>query len=1478
MPLPGGASDKAGNSYERRWTVFAMLDLLDGRAQALRIEVPGDEGAGSEFRLSVAGTPEWHQAKRQRAAGPWTVNALDTEGVVGPWRANLGRGERCVFVSATGADGLRELADRAVAASSWDEFNGQFLAAEAVRKRFDRLQKAWDDPPDPEVWTALQHVQVRAIGELELAEWINHRLRGLVTGAGPATAAAVLAQLADDSVHQELSAGDVWSYLERHGIAPRQLDRDASVVRRVAKSPEAFLAQLRPLYIGGEELARSESADALAQLDGGRRTILAGGAGAGKSVVTGQVVKAASERYWPVFVVAADRLPDVATTTQLGAELGLPDSPATVLAGVAAGGDALLVVDQLDSVGVASGRHPERLRLIEDLLSEARSYPGMRVLLACREFDLDHDRALRALAHDDNAAVVSVGDLDVTQIHRALSDAGLPAVTTTPLMRLLAVPLHLALYVELAHAGVDVTSARTLTDLYDRYWKTKKAACRLTRGGADDWLPVVERLVRLMNDRQELTLPEAVLDDLDEQAKVMASEGVLAVGQNRVAFFHETFFDYCFARQFIASGDTVRDWLSASEQDLFQRAQVRQILTYERGADRNRYIADLAWLLTSPDVRPHLKALVAALLETLADPTPEEWEVLRPTADDSQSPLHPRVWQAVRRNPAWFPVLDDTGTWEGLLRNGGDLADRAIWALTGHAADHAARVCELLASAPSSIWPSRRRGFLQVADVHRARELVDLLLDAVDDADYGAQDGDLHHILGQLAASNPAWGAEVLAALVRHALTRAESANPFHPDARLYGNGGLASETRGLADGAPREFVDLVLPLVLEVIEANLQPDWSSSGLVADALWSHRFYGADSLLRDNLYEAMGVALAALAHSDPAHATTVFETLRGQPHESAAFLLARGLAGNPAAFADAAADWLAATPGARMLGYTDSAAWMSRQLVAAISPHCSPAGLDQLVAALLYYAPPAERTIAGLRARGRTELCLLNGIASDRRPDAVERRLAELRRKFGHDDVAPPRGVIADTVPPPIPEDRARRMTDRHWLGAMRRYAGSDTSWRDGKFIGDASTQAQVLETLTKEDPQRFARLLLVVPADTAETYVSAILRGLAGARLEHGLLTDVCMGVVDFGGSDANRWLVRLIETHAAGTIDDQLVETVASIAVDDADPPERAPGQQWNGGSIDFAALNSTRGAATLALSQLIAEEPARLATAEPALRRLVVDPQPEVRAAAAAGLTPLLLTSPKLALELFHDAMDDAPGDLLGSHYVRHFLHIAVRQRRYQDVSATLRLMLTDPNGEARATAAQQLTVASFDAPELDNQVDAVLDGDDIARAAAVDVFATNITNKSRRDRSVAVLSKALHDPSKAVRDAAQRAFFRLADERLDGYIPLIAAVAHGPSLAARPALLALEKSRQPLPAAALDVCEKFVRVHQRDISDIATAAAGDAIYVVKLALRLHAQYTDPDLRRRCLDMIDQLVILGAHNIERDLDTIER
>ncbi len=1482
MPLPGGAADKAGNSYERRSTVFALTDLLAGRAQTLRIEVPGDDGTGSEFRLIVDGAAQWHQVKRQRAAGPWTVNALDAEGVLSPWQANLARGEQCVFVSSTSADELRELADRARSATSWAEFNKEFLAAGSVRVGFERLQRAWSGLSEEAVFDALRQVTVRTIGESELADWNNDRLRSLVSGARPATVAAILGQLADDSVHHELSADDVWTYLAQHDVTPLALNLNIAVVGQVEDTAIAFLARLMPLYIGGQELHRPEVDTVLGHLEDGRRTILAGGAGAGKSAVVAQVVANARESQQPVLVISADRLPEAATSSQLGVELGLPDSPVAVLAGVAAEGDALLVIDQLDAVSITSGRHPERLGLISDLLREARSHPRLRVLLACRQFDLDNDRGLRAVSHDDDTAVVPLGDLDQQQVRQLVAHAELSTQVPEPLMRLLAVPLHLALYVELARAGVsDIGSARTLTQLYDRYWDAKRVACRLARDGADEWHPLVALLVQRMNERQELSVPVSVGDAFDQQVKVMASEGVLVVGDGRITFFHETFFDYCFARHFLASGGSLRNLVSASDQDLFHRAQVRQILAYERGADVTSYLADLGWLLSSSDVRLHLKVLVVALIQTVPSPTAQEWGLLRPIAHDSGSPLHDRLWQAIRNNPGLFPVLDGDGTWSTLLTTSDGLAETAVWAIATATADHAPRVIELLRDGPPEAWPTRRRWLLRVADVHRSRELVDLLLEALADGDFNTLDYELGHTLGQLAQAQPAWAAEVLTAFVSCAAADLDS-NPFSASAIRGASREATAEIHAIARAAPGEYVDGILPMLLAAMQVNARPEWQLTDLIPDSLWSHHVYRGHARLRDDLYDAMAIALAKLAEVDPPRAALAFEVLRAEPYEAAAFLLAKGYAGNPMVFAAEAISWLTESPDTRVLGYADASAWVTRELVAAISPQCSSNDLEQLENALLYYAPSFERTYQSLRYRGLTELCLLNGIEPTRRTARVDRRLAELRRKLNIEDVHPPEGVTGGAVPPPIPEERARRMSDQHWLRAMERYAvGGRTEWRNGRIIGDAWSQSQVLETLTAEDPERFAHLLLRLPADTPEPYVSAILRGLAKGHIDYDLLLKVCRRAHAVGDSDTNRWLVRLIEANAAGPVSDQLIEMVVAVAIGDPDPEAPSTDEPWEGASVDDAALNSTRGAAALAISRLLGEEPARLPLLEAALRRLVVDPAPAVRSAAVGALAPVLYIDSDLAIDLLHQALLGAPVEVLGSRYVEHFLNHAVKTSHYGDVAEHLHEMLASPDNAPKESAARQTTLAAYFDEAVDSEVDTLLASDDVrVRAAAIQVFADNILFAARRERTSSVIAAAFFDPEKDVRDAAERVFYNLDDASLADYDELIAAFAKSPALSdgAAAALHSVEQSRKALPISILDVCEAFVVVHSSNIGDMRTSAAADVTQVVRLTLRMHAQSVDADTRRRCLDLIDQLLVLRAHGIESDLDAIER
>jgi len=88
----------------------------------------------------------------------------------------------------------------------------------------------------------------------------------------------------------------------------------------------------------------------------------------------------------------------------------------------------------------------------------------------------------------------------------------------------------------------------------------------------------------------------------------------------------------------------------------------------------------------------------------------------------------------------------------------------------------------------------------------------------------------------------------------------------------------------------------------------------------------------------------------------------------------------------------------------------------------------------------------------------------------------------------------------------------------------------------------------------------------------------------------------------------------------------------------------------------------------------------------------------------------------------------------------------------------------------------------------------------------------------------------------------------------------------------------LLPLDGTTRPLPNWALDVCERYVVLEGSAIGNLATRSAFLGYHVVNIVIRMPVRQTDPEIRRRCLDLIDRLLVLGAHDIDKELISIER
>ena len=152
----------------------------------------------------------------------------------------------------------------------------------------------------------------------------------------------------------------------------------------------------------------------------------------------------------PCLAVRLDLQASALTSQGLGRELGFPESPALVLAGIANGGRCVLILDQLDAISLVSGRNQRLWEVFEELLLEAEKYSQMGILLACRSFDAEHDPRLRGLLADsEDTDRIELGLLPPETVNESLEKAGIaPSALESIHLELLRTPLHLSLYLQ----------------------------------------------------------------------------------------------------------------------------------------------------------------------------------------------------------------------------------------------------------------------------------------------------------------------------------------------------------------------------------------------------------------------------------------------------------------------------------------------------------------------------------------------------------------------------------------------------------------------------------------------------------------------------------------------------------------------------------------------------------------------------------------------------------------------------------------------------------------------------------------------------------------------------------------------------------------------------------------------------------------------------------------------------------------------
>ncbi|MEI9943934.1 MAG: hypothetical protein WDN26_06885 [Chitinophagaceae bacterium] len=231
----------------------------------------------------------------------------------------------------------------------------------------------------------------------------------------------------------------------------------------------------------------------------------------------------------------------------------------------------IVIIDQIDALSQALSANREYIQTYTLLIHKLKTNPGVRIVVSCREYDLSYDADLIPL---QKHKIIDAALLDVSEVGSILKTTKVN-ISDSRLLNLLQTPLHLELFCQV-YQDAELSQIHSLYDLYSLFWKeklVKKKSKELINSCRNTLYKIVDR----MYSEQSLVVSSVPFDD--EALTVLESEGIVQQkGTKQIQVFHQTFYDFVFAKQFVETKKNIFEYLNENNQGLFIRSCLKIIL------------------------------------------------------------------------------------------------------------------------------------------------------------------------------------------------------------------------------------------------------------------------------------------------------------------------------------------------------------------------------------------------------------------------------------------------------------------------------------------------------------------------------------------------------------------------------------------------------------------------------------------------------------------------------------------------------------------------------------------------------------------------------------------------------------------------------------------------------------------------------------------------------------------------------------
>lgn len=350
--------------------------------------------------------------------------------------------------------------------------------------------------------------------------------------------------------------------------------------------------------------------------------LLVGNAGMGKSVVIKKVIQKLSADGIKCFAIKADKFQTpVGYTSNEHLEL-----LRNTFASLNQEKRSVLIIDQIDALSqyINSDRNKlENIITLVRLFSEDKNLRNVRIIISCRSFDLDFDPKLSIFRREPQ---IRLGMLDKEDVEKVLDrlKSGLYKELDDKTKSVLQTPQHLNLFCRV-YTQNKRKDYYSITDLYDELWLQTigLAESRINKEVAEK---ILFDLALKIYDDETLT-PQWDYDTPElKEANYLISEGIIEHEDRQANFFHQSMYDYVFARYYTKEKRSlIQDLLAEKKhQGIFLRSTVNFILDYERAKNIKQYKEDVKTILFSGNIRTHIQLMLLWAMANRVDILPSE--------------------------------------------------------------------------------------------------------------------------------------------------------------------------------------------------------------------------------------------------------------------------------------------------------------------------------------------------------------------------------------------------------------------------------------------------------------------------------------------------------------------------------------------------------------------------------------------------------------------------------------------------------------------------------------------------------------------------------------------------------------------------------------------------------------------------------------------------------------------------------------